>query len=229
MVLNDFICLLFAGTEVIIMKIKLDRTQEKLLDVLLFMAKLLALSIPLYLISMFPEFLFPLQEAVSQNIYVLLKYLGFEASREGFIINADKIVFLISEDCTGWKSMLFVSALILSVPRVPAKKRLWGILIGLPIVYIGNLARILAVVLIWSAYGPAAANVFHDYLWQAGMISLVLAIWISWLVYVGRIETTLLKRFRKIINPKVKDGRNNRTRTRSRHRKKALSVLARSS
>jgi exosortase/archaeosortase family protein len=185
------------------MKIKLNKRQKGLFDTLLFLVKLMIFAIPLYLILSFEGIVYPLQEAVSQNIGFILQSLGFKVSLDGFLIKANDIVFLISEDCTGWKSMLFLTAVIFAVPRVSMKKRLVGLVIGIPLIYIGNLARILLVVFAWQGYGLEFANIIHDYFWQAGLISLVLIIWVSWLVWAGKTKTTLLKRLHKLIKPKV--------------------------
>ncbi len=184
------------------MKIKLDRGQRKLFETLLFLVKLLVFAIPLYIMLAFSEVLLPLQGAVSHNVYHILKSLGFEVVRSGFLLRADGFAFLVSEDCTGWKSMLFLAALIFAVPGVLVKKRLLGLLVVVPVIYIGNLLRILAVVFIWKAYGYEFANIIHDYFWQLGLISLVLIVWVSWLIWAGKAEVKFLKRFRKLIKPR---------------------------
>lgn len=184
------------------MGIKLDSRQRKLFETFLFLVKLIVFAIPLYFVLIFNEILLPLQGVVSHNVYHILKSLGFEVVRSGFLLRADGFAFLISEDCTGWKSMLFLAALIFAVPRVLIKKRLLGLLVGVPVIYIGNLLRILVMVFIWKAYGYEFANIIHDYFWQLGLISLVLIMWISWLIWVGKAKVTFLKRFRKLIKPR---------------------------
>lgn len=184
------------------MKIKLNKNQKKLFETLLFLIKLLVFAIPLYIIMSFQGILSPLQEIVSQNVQSLLQLVGFEVSRNGFLIIAKDIAFFVSEDCTGWKSMLFLTALIFAVPKVKIKERLTGVALGIPAIYIGNLARILAVVLVWHNYGFEFAGIIHDYFWQAGLILLVLVLWVSWLIWAGKIKITLIKRHHKLIKPK---------------------------
>jgi len=84
--------------------------------------------------------------------------------------------------------MLFLLALMMAVPKVSREKRLIGISFGIPLIYLGNLVRILLLVYIQQLYGLGLANLVHDYLWQAGLISLVLAMWILWLVWVRKID-----------------------------------------
>jgi exosortase/archaeosortase family protein len=184
------------------MGIELSSEQRKLFEILLFLIKLILFSIPLYLILAFPGILIPLQEVVSENVYLILKSMGSGVSRNGFLLTMDGIAFMVSEDCTGWKSMLFLTALIFAVPGVEIKKRLAGIVVGVPLIYIGNLVRILAVVSIWETYGYETASLVHDYFWQAGLISLVLVIWVLWLHFAGKMEITFLKRLHKLIKPR---------------------------
>lgn len=173
------------------MKLRFSREQERLWETFLFLIKILILAIPLYVILSFQGLLYPLQELVSRNVYLILKYLGFQATRHDFLITihgVNPFLFLVSEDCTGWKSMLFLTALILAVPKVSWIKRLLGMTFGISLIYLGNLLRILAIVHIEQVYGLELANLIHDYLWQAGMISLVLLIWVAWLVWTRKLK-----------------------------------------
>ncbi len=172
------------------MKFEFSGMQARLWETFLFLIKLLVFSVPLYLILTFQDILRPLQDLVSWNVHLILEFLGFQIVRDGFLLSihgGNPFVFLVSEDCTGWKSMLFLLALMMAVPKVPRKKRLIGISFGIPLIYLGNLIRILIIVYIQQTYGLGLANIIHDYLWQAGLVSLVLAIWILWLVWVGKI------------------------------------------
>lgn len=184
------------------MKIKLNRDQRRLFETFLFLVKLLVFAIPLYLILGFQGILLPLQELVIHNVHFILKSMGFEILTEGLLLRTGDIVFFISEDCTGWKSMLFLAALIFAVPRVMIKKRLLGLAVGIPVIYIGNLLRILMMVFIWNAYGYEFAMLVHGYFWQLGLISLVLIVWVSWLIWVQKIKITFLKRLHKLIKPR---------------------------
>jgi exosortase/archaeosortase family protein len=198
------------------MKVKLDKNQKKLFETLLFLVKLLVFAIPLYIIMSFQGVLSPLQEIVTQNIQSILQFLGFNVSRDAFLITANDVAFFISEDCTGWKSMLLLAALVFAVPKVRMKKRVIGVALGIPAIYIGNLARILAVVLAWHNYGFEFASAIHDYFWQAGLISLVLALWVSWLAWTGKIsfkkKKMLIRRRHKLIKPKERKKISGKTR-----------------
>jgi exosortase/archaeosortase family protein len=178
-------------------KSRLTKQQERLWNTLIFMIKLLLFSIPMYVLLTFSQVMLPLQSAVSSNTVFLLRLMGFDAGTQGLFISisgANPFIFLVSEDCTGWKSMLFLIALVSAVPAVAMRKRLTGFLIGIPIIYAGNLARIILVVIIEQSFGLPAAILFHDVLWQLGLIALVLAVWLAWFLWVRKAGHTKPKR-----------------------------------
>jgi exosortase/archaeosortase family protein len=151
---------------------------------------------------LYPHIILPLQMVVANNVRFLLNLLGFSVGGENFLIETNNMIFFISEDCTGWKSMLLMFALIFSVPNVEIKKRLIGLAFSLPSIYIGNLFRILLVVWIWEVYGLSFALLFHNYFWQLGLISLVLFLWLFWLFWVGKLKG--FKNKETINKPKTK-------------------------
>jgi len=175
---------------------KFSNKQKRLWEAFVFLLKVIVFSIPLYIILTFHSILYPLQDIVSQNVYYVLMLFGFDAARNGFLLNihgGNPFVFIVSEDCTGWKSMLFLTALVLAIPKVAWKRRATGLAFGIPLIYLGNLLRILIIVNVQQAYGIEFASVVHDYLWQAGLISLVLLVWVLWLAWAGKIKMKFLK------------------------------------
>jgi exosortase/archaeosortase family protein len=138
---------------------------------------------PLWIIIWLGLSLAPLQQAVTGHVVLMLRIIGTGAASNGFLITAGQggFSFYIGEDCTGWKSTICYFALISATLGVSLRKRLYGLLAGLPVIYAGNLARIMAVVFIEHGYGMEAALLFHDWLWQAGLIALVLTMWLLWL------------------------------------------------
>lgn len=173
------------------MKIRLNKRQERMLSTLVFLIKLLLFTIPLYLIMAFSQVLIPLQRLVISHVRFLLVSLGFRITIDNLMVSITgpvSFAFFISEDCTGWKSMLLLVALIFAFPRVSMGKRLAGLAFGIPLIYLGNLARIIVVVLVQQSLGVGAAMVIHDYLWQAGLIALVLLTWLLWLSWTNKIK-----------------------------------------
>lgn len=165
--------------------VEMTEGQEKLWSVLVFLIRLIVLSIPLYLILMFSVDMSPLQYTMAGHSSTVLRSLGYYVVQEGYHITVgtspNDFYFLIDEDCTGWKSMLFLFALIFAVPRISLKRRLIGMAIGIPIVWAGNLLRVIGVVLAERAYGLEFALNLHDYGYRIGLVVMVLVIWTVWL------------------------------------------------
>ena len=91
--------------------------------------------------------------------------------------------FVVIPDCGAIPSMsIFVSA-VLAFPAL-WRKRLAGILIGLPILYTVNAFRLafLAVVGAWDNAGTVF-QFSHHYLWQGIYIVFVVAVWMSWVEF----------------------------------------------
>lgn len=167
---------------------ELTPQQRRLYDTLVFLARLAALSLPVYAVVSSGLSLYSLQAAAaSQSQWVFLS-LGMEASRSGAEMDVDGFRFFVSEDCTGWKSMLFMTALVLAVPAVSWSKRLAGILAGIPLLWAANIYRIVSVVLVQRASGVEAAMLYHDYAWQLLLAGVVLAAWLAWLSLLARPE-----------------------------------------
>ncbi|MFH1294547.1 MAG: exosortase/archaeosortase family protein [Candidatus Aenigmatarchaeota archaeon] len=158
---------------------------ERLRQTLWFLIKLLALSVPLYLVIWLAVDLYPLQEVASSELQAALQMLGYTVQRDGAMMTVEggppyPFTFYIVEDCTAWKSMLFLIALIVAVPKIRWQRRLVGVAIGLPLLWIGNLLRNISVVLIERGYGLEMAMIAHDWLWKAGLMAMVMAIWLAW-------------------------------------------------
>jgi len=161
--------------------------QERLFHTFLFFSRLLALSLPLYLIISFGN-LAPFQVFVASLSNHLLNMLGLETVQNGAYLTVgmnnptkQAFEFLISEDSTGWKSMIFLSALIFAVPKIGISKRMKGLLIGIPVIFLANLSRIIGIVLIERGYSLQAALIAHDYLWRFLLVGIALSLWVFWL------------------------------------------------
>jgi len=164
----------------------LNRSQKRLWNIQMFLLRLVIFSIPLYLIVLLNVDLSPVQQVIAGQVEWLLNSSGLATQRQGLILVAgteNPFIFFIGPDCVGWKSMLFYAALVFAAIGVSMKKRAAGLAIGVPMIYLGNLGRILAVVFIERSYGTEAATLFHDWLWQAGLMAIVLITWLVWLRY----------------------------------------------
>ena len=123
---------------------RLTKRQESLKSTLEFLVRLTIFSVPLYVILYSQGILMPMQLLVAGNVEFVLHIAGFGVAREGALLivnNSHQFAFFISEDCTGWKTVLLLAALIFAVPRVKNNHRLIGLIAGIPLIYIGNLVR----------------------------------------------------------------------------------------
>jgi exosortase/archaeosortase family protein len=171
--------------------LKLTKTQKRFWKTFVFLLRLLILSIPLYVILIFNVDLYALQYSVTANTLWILRGVGYQVVQEGAALTVgaeNPFFFIISPDSTGWKSMLFLFALIFAVPGVVLKKRVFGLVFGIPLIWIGNLTRVLAIVFIERGYGFEAAMLAHDYLWRLGLISLVLVLWLLWYFKIAKVR-----------------------------------------
>jgi exosortase/archaeosortase family protein len=164
---------------------KMTKTQQRMWNILEFLIRLIILSIPLYLVIAMSVDISHLQNTVASQSASALRGLGYNVFQDGFHIIVgtvqDNFYFMINEDCTAWKSMLFLFALMFAVPGITLKRRLIGLVIGLPVIWIGNLIRVVGVVVVERAWGMDIALILHDYVYRLGLVALVLVIWITWL------------------------------------------------
>jgi len=173
-------------------KLKLTKEHEKLWKILVFFVRLMVLSVPLYLVMYLGIDLYVLQEAVAYQSAQILALTGLHVEQNRIMVKVgteNPLLFVIDSDCTEWKSMLFFSALIFAVPGVALKKRLSGILLGIPLIWAGNILRVVTTVMIERQSGIETALMLHDFAFRFGMAALVLVTWYLWLVFVCKTET----------------------------------------
>lgn len=168
---------------------RLEPEQKRLWNTLVFLIRLLALSIPLYAVMVFLN-LGLMQNAVASQSYWMFRITGYSIAQDGPSMTIEPgseapFSFFISEDSTGWKAMLFFSALVIATPQIKNRKRLLGLAGGLALIWILNLSRIFSIVLLERHYSLQAALFAHDYIWNFGMVLCVLTMWILWLRFAG--------------------------------------------
>jgi len=199
-------------------RISLARDQQRLWETLLFLVKVIVLSVPLYLIIIFSISLEPLQQLDAAASSAILRAMGYTVQQDGanLAVQAAKpFSFYLSEDCTPWKSALFLFALIFAVPAVSMRKRLAGLAAGIPILWLGNQARIIGVVMTQQATDVQFAMFTHDYFWRVFLVALVLGLWLAWMrplelhrrIYprgMGILSSLWPKSFPRLISKKTK-------------------------
>ncbi len=164
---------------------RLDPGQKKLWNIFIFLLRFLVLAIPLHVLLWLNFDAHILQVVTVNSVSFLLSQ--FSVSHR--VIDVFLIVYFgsvpwtieIIKDCVGWKSFMAVCALIFAVRKVSAKKRIKGILIAAPIIFIGNIFRIFTSIYLSVTFGYKWFDFIHNFLWQWGLIALVIVIWWVWL------------------------------------------------
>ncbi|MFB6076054.1 MAG: archaeosortase/exosortase family protein [Candidatus Aenigmatarchaeota archaeon] len=160
--------------------------QEKMKSILYFVIKMLLFSIPLYIIIWTGWESLTYQNFITHQIKRILNLLGIVTMGSGNYFTTNGLQFLISWDCTGWKSILFFIALIISTPTKFTKKII-GIIVGLYGLFVTNILRIVILIELAILYGKDFFLFAHDILWQLFGITIVLVFWISW-IYLEKIS-----------------------------------------
>lgn len=167
---------------------KILERRRKLLATLIFSIKLNLLVIPLYILIYLDFSLPSLQNFLAYLISLTLSSFKFPVASEGknifiFLTESESyriIPFEISMDCTGWKSMYLLTALVFA-SSFELKKNLKFLAITLPFLFIINFLRIVSTIAIALTFGFEFFEVTHNILWREGMVFIVVIIWYLWL------------------------------------------------
>ena len=100
---------------------------------------------------------------------------------EGFAVK-------IIEECTGIYEVLIYSAAVLAFPTT-ISKRLIGLAMGLPLLYLFNVVRI-AVLIVVGRFAPDYFDLMHLYFWQATLILMITSVWLFWIIKVVKNDRT---------------------------------------
>ena len=170
---------------------KMDSGQRKLWDVFVFLLRFMLLAIPFNFLLWINFDAHSLQVLTAKAVSALLSFSGIENHVDDVVITVSHGFtwnIEIVKDCIGWKSFMAVAGLMFGVRGVRMKRRLTGILVAAPVVYVANIIRIFS-----SIYVPVVCasnsesvlgmfNSIHQILWQGGLIVIVIAIWWVWMV-----------------------------------------------
>jgi exosortase/archaeosortase family protein len=170
-------------------KPKHKEINKKLIGILWFLVKFNLLAIPLYLIIYMNLTLPAVQSFVANSVHTILSALGYMSELNGYMINFPIVSVEITFDCTGWKSVYALFALVVATPSVLWKKKLKFLAVGLPAIFVINILRIVTTLAVVMSFGIEYLEVAHNILWQEGLILAVLGIWYFWLRKVGVVKT----------------------------------------
>ncbi len=115
---------------------------------------------------------------IAQSTGFMLNIFGAGAQVDGTLISTADFSMRIVNECTGIVAMLILLCAIIAYPSGIKQKAL-GMAIGLPALFLLNLARTVSLFYI----GTSLASFFevaHLLVWQSVMILAVIVIWIAW-------------------------------------------------
>jgi len=157
---------------------ELSEFQRKMFRATLFLLKFSALSLPVYLLvsaGWNPVWLRNLNAELSSY---LLRLLGMDVSVSGHLIHSGKLLLDVSTDSTGWKSVMALSALILSA-EAGKNSKISGILKGTFLIFLVNVLRISSMVFLVNRFS-ISYELIHTVLWRWGLTAVLFVYWVHW-------------------------------------------------
>ena len=106
--------------------------------------------------------------------------VGIDAQVSGSFILLPSRTLAIDPECSAVTLMVVYIALVLAYP-LAWHMRLLALLIGIPLLAVANLARIVGVAYASEMLSDRPFYMVHDYLFEVGMLLLVVAMWAVWL------------------------------------------------
>lgn len=133
-----------------------------------------------------PSFIRPINEHVAATMGMVLNVFGIAVATTNDVVSDGFLAFRIIPECTPLFTIGLFSCFVLIYPATLHQKAA-GLAMGIPVLYLGNLAR-LAATFIVSRYDRRFFEVVHVYLGQVFTISLVILscfLWLKWLDEAG--------------------------------------------
>lgn len=115
---------------------------------------------------------------------ILVRLAGGVLSLGGATLAADVhlgfrgFVMTIADACDGVLPAIIYVAAVLAFPG-RWRDRILGVGIGLPVIFLINLVRVIALMMMGAVW-PEGFHVVHIYVWQGLVVVLALALWAVW-------------------------------------------------
>lgn len=127
-------------------------------------------------------FVAPLERLTAAVTSGLLRAGGVETVRAGTVVyDARTFGFEISLGCTGLVPAAMFATAIAAYPAT-ARHRLHGILVGVPLLLLVNLARLVHLFIVGIRW-PSWFAVMHHVIWESAMVLAVIGFWSAWAVW----------------------------------------------
>jgi exosortase B len=126
--------------------------------------------------SLLDQILLPLKELVSRVVDSSLYAVGYPIARNGVVLMIGPYSLLIADACSGLNSLIALSGIGLIYIYLAGHSSRWvnGVLLAsvVPIAFLANIVRVMALVLVTFYWGDGAGSSFHD---QAGYLEIAIA------------------------------------------------------
>lgn len=110
----------------------------------------------------------------------LLDVLGIEAVRQSTLFFGPQgVIYEIYYGCTGVLPVVTFAVALLALPGCSWRRRLVGLLLGVPLILAANLVRLVHLFHL-GVHRPEWFPLAHSVLWEAGLVILVATAWLTW-------------------------------------------------
>jgi exosortase/archaeosortase family protein len=155
-----------------------NERQEKLFELVKFFSRLLLVGLFFRLILWIYPDTSGFQAFTAEIITFIMNLIGYNFSVEGFRILTSGVDYIITQDCTGWKSgMALIGLVYASTGKLMKHCRFLAL--GLLGIFVANLIRVVTTIMLADA-GIISFDIVHGFLWRWGLTAVVFAIWAFW-------------------------------------------------
>ncbi len=116
----------------------------------------------------------------------LMSIFSSDVVVSGKFVNLGSFPVKIIEECTGIYEVLIFIAAVMAFPT-NFRKKLIGVLFGVPAMYLFNVIRIITLILV-GRYWYNAFEFMHLYFWQVTLILMITSVWLFWILKVVKRE-----------------------------------------
>ena len=155
-----------------------DERQLRLYQLLQFFARLLLVGAVFhFLLWLYPD-TSAYQAFLAHLLNIGLNLFGFDFTVQGISIITPEVEYIITQDCTGWKSgMALIGFTYASTGKLRKHFKFLGS--GISVIWVANYIRVLTTVVL-AEKGILSFDVIHGFLWRWGLTAVVFAIWLLW-------------------------------------------------
>lgn len=122
----------------------------------------------------------PLDQWTAQVTASVLEECGMEVEQQDAVLSHPTgFGYEIYYRCTGLLPAAFLAVAVLAVPA-SGRRKLAGIALGVPLVFLLNLARLVSLFYIGVSY-PGAFTLMHQLVWEAVVAGFVVGYWLWWM------------------------------------------------